>query len=196
MSNTQTTKGFSDEIWADVPGYEEALQASNIGRVRSKERLIVFSDGKPDRVMGGGFLKPQLDRRGYPRIYTSFRGIRTMERVHRLVARAFLPNPNNLPQVNHKDGVKENNSVDNLEWCTNEHNLRHAAENGLQTHPFGERAFRYTGPVAVYKEGVRIDTLRGNLDMAEKGYDFRLVSACLLGKRKTHRDCTFIKEQQ
>lgn len=78
-------------------------------------------------------IKPCVNQRGYFRVdmRSTDRKLGRTEVVHRLVAQAFIPNPLNLPQVNHKDGNKQNNHVDNLEWCTNLHNHRHARINGL-----------------------------------------------------------------
>lgn len=194
MLKIEIQKEFSDELWADVPGFEQALEVSTHGRIRSKRRLLSFSDNKPDRYVGGTILRTPNDRGGYPRLRGSFEGCKVNGRVHRFVALAFIANPEDKPQVNHKDGIKINNHVSNLEWCTNSENQIHAVQNGLLYRPFGSNAYRFTGPVLVFKDGIQIDTLHGNQEMAEKGYDFRLVSACLMGKRKTHRDCTFKKE--
>jgi len=76
-------------------------------------------------------LKTPRDRYGYFKITLLQNGIRYYKTVHRLVAETYLENPNNLPQVNHIDGNKLNNNVDNLEWCTNLYNMRHAHSNGL-----------------------------------------------------------------
>lgn len=102
------------ELWKDVEGYEGKYQVSNWGRVRNAKRNII--------------IKPYLNHKGYEKVSLSrgTKGNTNKHRVHRLVAQAFIPNPNNLPQVNHKDGNKRNNSVSNLEWCTNAQNAHHA----------------------------------------------------------------------
>lgn len=77
-------------------------------------------------------LNPQTDSKGYPYIDVRFNGERRCPKVHRLVALAFIPNPDNKPQVNHIDGNKRNNRVSNLEWVTNEENRIHAIKNNLK----------------------------------------------------------------
>ena len=93
------------EIWIDCKGYEGKYQVSNLGRVWS--------------VRSQKYLKGFADKDGYLGVHlTAKNGKRKIERIHRLVAIAFLDNPNNLPVVNHKDENKTNNNVDNLEWCS------------------------------------------------------------------------------
>lgn len=78
------------------------------------------------------FVKGGIINSGYKRINTSHRGVNHKYLIHRLVAETFIPNPNNLPCVNHKDGDKLNNNVNNLEWCTYGENLSHAYKTGLR----------------------------------------------------------------
>lgn len=96
-----------EEIWKDIPGYENIYWISNKGRVKSKNKILKLS------VHRDGYMKAGLCVNGKVRTY----------QVHRLVALAFIPNPNNLPQINHKDENKTNNCVGNLEWCTMEYNI-------------------------------------------------------------------------
>ncbi len=103
---------MSLEIWKDVEGYEGKYQVSTWGRVRGRK----------------GILKPYLNYNGYEKVELWNGDIGRKFRVHRLVAMAFIPNPNELPQVNHKDGNRTNNSVTNLEWVTNAENAQKARE--------------------------------------------------------------------
>lgn len=105
----------SNEIWRDVVGYEDTHQVSNLGRVRVKERVINTSTGK--RKYKSKLLRIQTSR-GYKFVTLVVKNNRKTAYIHRLVAEAFIPNPENLPEVNHKDENKLNNCVDNLEWCT------------------------------------------------------------------------------
>ena len=107
------------EEWRPILGTKGFIEVSNEGRVRSLLRGI-------PRI-----LKTQTDTKGYHRIRVTIERVKLSYRVHREVAKAFIDNPDGLPQVNHKDGNKDNNSVENLEWVTNQENAHHAIENGL-----------------------------------------------------------------
>ena len=121
------------EEWRDVEGFEGLYQVSNKGKVRSLDRTVTTSRyGKPlSMTKRGKVLKTITDRRGYIGVQLSKEGKPYTFKVHRLVARAFLPNAEGLQEVNHIDGNKRNNDIQNLEWCTRGHNIRHAFRTGL-----------------------------------------------------------------
>lgn len=106
------------EQWKVVEGTYGALEVSNYGRVKSNLR-----DGR--------ILKTSTDNKGYHRLRMTIKRKRYAFKIHRLVAEAFIPNPENKPQVNHIDGNKSNNKVSNLEWVTNIENAHHAIKNDL-----------------------------------------------------------------
>lgn len=116
---------MEQEIWRDIKGYEGKYQVSNFGNVRS----LMYHNTKGIKRIS--LLKPATDGKGYLRCALSKNNILTTFKVHRLVAQAFIPNPNNYPQINHIDGNKKNNKVDNLEWCTNSINQIHAYSTNL-----------------------------------------------------------------
>tara|TARA_Y100001973_G_C5151700_1_gene308480 strand:- start:364 stop:798 length:435 start_codon:yes stop_codon:yes gene_type:complete len=136
-------------------------------------------------------LAAPLDKGGYPRLRLSFGAVKVNIRVHRLVAEAFIPNIENKPQVNHISGVKTDNRAVNLEWSTNAENQSHAVATGLKVAKKGRASARFERGVDVYKDGEYIRTVCGNEEMSQHGLDFRLVSACLKGKRHTHKGFSF-----
>ena len=113
-----------EEIWKDIEGYEGLYQVSNLGRVRSLDRMVEYSDGTK-RLHRGRVLKAAADKDGYDRVILSTPSGHKNRLVHRLVAQAFIPNPEHLPEVNHKDENKRNNVVSNLEWCTDKYNVNY-----------------------------------------------------------------------
>lgn len=119
------------EEWKDVKGYEGLYQVSNIGRVRSLDRVIIDTWCK--RHIKGKMLKVTQHNGKQPYEYVSLSkdGIVNKVFVHRLVAQAFISNSINLPQVNHKDGNVLNNNYKNLEWVTNAENTQHAYDTKL-----------------------------------------------------------------
>lgn len=111
------------EVWKDIVGYEGYYQVSNLGRVKSL-RLKVYSHAQKRAipVMREKILKQFPNTKKYLNVDLRRNGTRNTQAVHRLVAKAFISNENDYPQVNHKDENKQNNRVDNLEWCTNQYN--------------------------------------------------------------------------
>ena len=118
------------EVWKDIPGYEGRYQVSSIGRIKSLPRYVNNHTGKI--LIKEKILAQRPDKKGYMRIdLNDSKGKKHFYGVHRLVMMAFAPNPLNKPQVNHIDGNKSNNNLENLEWCTNGENQKHAYKNGL-----------------------------------------------------------------
>lgn len=113
--------------WSSVIGYEGLYEVSNDGRVRTV-RHMTNGHEIPSRELAVSIYKSQR----YARVRLYKKGKPKDHMVHRLVAEAFIPNPKNKPQVNHIDGNRTNNRADNLEWCTQAENNRHAIDNGLQ----------------------------------------------------------------
>lgn len=120
----------AEEIWAHVVGYDGAYNVSSHGRVVSVDRRELMTGRHPEpyyRYRKGKELSTIINKLGYEQVNLSKNGKQKLHLVHRLVAKAFLLNPTNLPEVNHKNEVKSDNWVDNLEWCTRSHNAKHSS---------------------------------------------------------------------
>ena len=124
------------EEWRDIKGYEGRYQISSEGRVRSLDRI-----GKNGYSYKGKILKPRPTKRGYIKANLSGK----IYAVHRLVAQAFIPNPNNYPVVNHKDENPSNNCIENLEWCDVKYNINYGTANKRIAEIGKEITKRYKG---------------------------------------------------
>lgn len=151
-----------EEIWKDIEGYEGLYQVSNMGRVRGLRRNII--------------LKNRIAR-GYERVILSIGDKPKCFTVHRLVAMAFIPNPDNLPQVNHKDENKTNNYVDNLEWCTREYNLNYGTVIARRARSKSKKVLQFKPDGTFVKEWESIMDVQRNL-----GFCQSYISACCRGK--------------
>ena len=113
------------EIWKDVIGYEGLYQVSSLGRIKSVCRRVYNPGLSTYRIQNERILKTFPDKKGYIRVILSKEGKIKIHLLHRIVAKAFLSNPNNYPQINHIDENPRNNSVNNLEWCDNKYNTNY-----------------------------------------------------------------------
>lgn len=132
------------EIWKDIPGYEGYYQVSNQGVVKALERTYKQFNGLTGnynyRVYPEKIMFVEEDKDGYLKTRLSKDGKQKKFFVHRLVAMTFIPNQENKPEVNHKDGIKKNNGSENLEWVTTSENQRHAIANKLYETAKGEKS--------------------------------------------------------
>lgn len=115
-----------NEVWKDINGYEGFYQVSNLGRIKSLSRKVwtgKYLKNIEEKIKSNAYCK------GYDCIHLYKNGEYKQFRINRLVAETFIPNPNNLPEVNHKDEDKINNKVDNLEWCTSKYNANYGTRN-------------------------------------------------------------------
>ena len=168
------------EQWKDVIGFEDSYQISNYGRVRSKDRFIKVC-GNGERLIKGQIIKPSVCKNGYYEVMLSRNKKRKVYLLHRLVAIHFIENPNNLPQINHKDEDITNNRVDNLEWCTSKYNANYGTRNARCNEK-------------VIRKPVKQLTLEGKLikefpavkeAMRQTGIDDSQIIRVCMGKNKT-----------
>ena len=157
------------EIWKDVVGYEGLYKVSNKGNVYSVERRSAIG-----RKCGGRILKP-INARGYLRLMLCENGMRKQHYVHRLVAQTFIPNHNNHLEINHKDENKKNNCVENLEWCTREHNNNHGTRNEKASQKLSKRV------KAVNVETGEVTIFKSTREAGRKGYTQEYVSSACRG---------------
>lgn len=122
------------EEWNPIDGWEGFYEVSNFGRVKSLSRVAKSSWKHKNRVLKERIMKQQTNGLGRPTVDLSNGELSKTFQVAVMVAKAFVPNPDNKPQVNHIDGNPANNKVSNLEWVTNSENMKHAWENGLRQH--------------------------------------------------------------
>lgn len=118
------------EIWKDIKGYEGLYQVSNLGNVKSLDRIIISKDKK--RNIRGRILHLSICPDGYFFCHLCKNGKDKNCKVHRLVAETFIKNPDNYPCINHIDGNKLNNKIENLEWSSYSHNVKEAFRLGLR----------------------------------------------------------------
>ena len=109
-----------NEVWKNIDGYEGKYQISNLGRVKSLQRWSGTKYYNREQILNNYVNK----KNGYVYVYLTKNNKSKNIRLHKIVADAFIPNPNNLPQINHKDGNKQNNCFENLEWCSCSYNIK------------------------------------------------------------------------
>lgn len=173
------------EHWITVEGTDGALEVSNQGRVRSNLR-----DGR--------ILKPTPDKKGYLRLRVTIGRKKYSFKVHRLVAEAFIPNPEGKKQVNHIDGNKANNTVSNLEWVSNKENAYHAMRNGLWDNVYEasrkENESRKRAITAFCLETGELLHFESIAD-AERALGTRHITDVLKGKRSQAKGYAFSYEE-
>lgn len=168
---------MSNEVWKDIDGFDDKYQVSNLGQIRS-----TYS-GKKHRTI---VLKPMVQKNGYLYVVLWKDGKKKNKLIHRLVALAFVDNPNNYPEVNHKDENKENNTVDNLEWCEHKTNINYGtckqkiSESKINHPRHSKPTYQYTKTgelVQVWPSAAEIER--------QLGYCAHVIGACRSGKIKS-----------
>lgn len=163
------------EIWKDIKGYEGIYQVSNKGRVKTMARYI-NSKSNSKSFRKEKILKP-INVLGYQKVCL----INKFKFIHRLVAETFIPNPQNLPCVNHKDENKTNNSVENLEWCTHAYNNSYGTRLERVHSKERKKVFQYTLCNELIKEW------SSTMECGRNGFNQGHVAECCRGERKHHK---------
>ncbi|MDH6371760.1 ribosomal protein L19 [Paenibacillus sp. PastF-3] len=182
------------EVWVDVEGFENFYQVSNYGNVRSLDRNIVQNNGVT-RLYRGRVLKPKVDKYGYQVLTLSKRtqGIRKTITIHKLVAQAFILNPFHKDNVNHINGCKSDNNVNNLEWVTCSENTTHAINEGLidiEASRVRMRRMNEANKIKVkqIKDGrtIRVyNSIQEALESVANRRTGSIINECCRGKRKS-----------
>lgn len=162
------------EQWAPIKGYEGLYEVSTNGRVRSVDRIVIRKTDGAQCHRKGVVLGLRQTPGFYPVVCLCKNGKTKNSLVHRLVAQAFVPNPNNFPQVNHKDGDKKNCVVDNLEWVTVSDNVQHAIKTGLRNDSWRRK------PVVCVETGEEFASvsIAAEKSRNSSNYGSKLVAAC------------------
>lgn len=168
-----------EEVWKDIDGYEGLYQVSNLGRVKRLAR----SNGK--RYLNEMLLKPQ-NKKGYYQVNLYKNKKMKSYQIHRIVAKKFIDNPYNKKEVNHKNGIKTDNRVKNLEWVTPKENMEHAWRTGLKKPYKGPKVngTRTRIKIAQYTlEGNLLKTWNGLREIEKKlGVNYSSIVNCCRGR--------------
>lgn len=163
------------EVWKDVRGYEGKYQVSNLGNVKS---LLKWSSVQNRYIQREKILKQYVGSRGYAQVKLHKNGIK-LGLIHRLVADAFIPNPENKREVNHINGIKTDNRVENLEWNTSRENTIHAYKNGIEKH-YTRQVIQFDLQGNIIKEWASLKDAEIELNIAHQN-----IRKCCVGERNS-----------
>lgn len=161
-----------NEIFVDIEGYEGKYQVSNLGRVKS----LNYHREKKEKI-----LKLRKDKDGYFYVFLYKNGKGKTYKVHKLVAITFIENPNKLPIINHKNEIKDDNKVDNLEWCTIKYNNNYNNGQKRRAEKRYKKVYQYTKDLKLIKIWESIKECECN------DFNSSHITNCCRGKRKTHK---------
>lgn len=181
MQDTLNLQHKSPERWKWIPGFEGLYEASTWGRIRSVDRWVIYANGRK-HLHEGRILKPRRTKGGYLLVTLYRDGKQHQFLIHRLVAETFIPNPENKPQIHHRDEDKTNNVVENLSYCTAKENINFGTGNkrrGASKSKTVEALDPETGVVML--------EFPSTCEAGRNGFLQSTVSACCRGKQRTHK---------
>lgn len=188
MMKNKTETETELEIWKPYPDFD-FIEGSNLGRARTLDRVVSTKRGT--RVVKGRILTQHSNGTGYMQVGPRINGRKINIYIHRLVAECFLPNPENLPEINHKDNNPLNNNISNLEWCSRKYNVRYKEKNGTP-------AKESVPKLPVYAVELKTQKVLWfeSQNEAERsiGVAQQSISAVLKGKLKTAGGYWFVKD--
>ena len=155
--------------------------AARFEAIEGFENYLISDSGLVRNKKTGRILKPRMNNRGYTVFCLSKKGKHYYFLAHRLVAEVFIPNPEKLPEVNHKDENKSHNNADNLEWCNRKYNAKYGTAHSRMKKTQGCSIEQYSIDGKLIKKW---DSIR---EASRNGFDFRHIQSCLKGKSKTHK---------
>ena len=164
------------EVWKPIPGFDGHYEASNHGRIKAVSRIVKDSLGR-ERPLAEKILSPFILNSGYQGITVKNKNYL----VHRLVASAFIPNPENKSQVNHKDENKLNNCVENLEWMTREENEHYGTAIQRRVEKQGRKVYQYT------LDGQLVKVWSSTMECKRQGFNRTAIWFCCTGKHSQHK---------
>lgn len=186
MGNINNNNNSDNEKWAPIYGYEKEYSVSSYGKVLSLQRKIQY--GERIRTVPQKELSFSFDKRGYTSVFLNKNGITQRMLVHRLVAKAFIPNPLGYPIVDHLDCNPQNNNVSNLRWCTQKMNMSNPISKlNIKKREINQKNNSLSKPVVRINKDNSIKIYPSQSEAQRDGYSQHHICNCCKGKAKSHK---------